>query len=253
MSGTLHEGESREVPGRDVVTVRNGNGSEAAIGRLDGWGGLLLHRVNGRAIADAVGWCMPVSSLMALVVAIAAAQTVEPAGATIGAPAPAFSNTAANGRIYSLDSLKGQWIVLEWYNPSCPFTRRDYESGAMPQRQRVWTSKGVVWLSVSTTARIERAAAFARSKDGAATAMLDDLEARTAIAYQARTTPHMFVIDPNGVLIYRGALDDRPEGDAASASTGRNFVDEALTSAMAGRAIDTPVTTPYGCAVHYAK
>jgi hypothetical protein len=123
----------------------------------------------------------------------------------------------------------------------------------MPQRQRAWTSKGVVWLSVSTTARIERAAAFARSKGGAATALLDDLEAKTAMAYQAKTTPHMFVIDPKGVLIYKGAFDDRPETDRVSVPEGRNFVDDALTSAMANRPVETPVTTPYGCAVHYAQ
>lgn len=196
---------------------------------------------------------MPVMSLIALGLAIATAQTVDPTGPTIGAAAPAFSNSGANGQTYSLESLKGKWIVLEWYNPSCPFTRRHYDSGAMPQRQRAWTSKGVVWLSVSTTARIERAAAFARSKGAAATALLDDLEAKTAMAYQAKTTPHMFVIDPKGVLIYKGAFDDRPETDRVSVPEGRNFVDDALTSAMANRPVETPVTTPYGCAVHYAQ
>ena len=196
---------------------------------------------------------MPVIALIALVLAIATAQTVDSTGPTIGATAPAFSNSGANGQTYSLGSLKGKWIVLEWYNPSCPFTRRHYDSGAIPQRQRAWTSKGVVWLSVSTTARIERAAAFARSKGGAATALLDDLEAKTAMAYQAKTTPHMFVIDPKGVLIYKGAFDDRPETDRVSVPEGRNFVDDALTSAMANRPVETPVTTPYGCAVHYAQ
>lgn len=196
---------------------------------------------------------MPVMSLIALGLAIATAQTVGPTGPTIGATAPAFSNSGANGQTYSLESLKGKWIVLEWYNPSCPSTRRHYDSGAMPQRQRAWTSKGVVWLSVSTTARIERAAAFARSKGGAATALLDDLEAKTAMAYQAKTTPHMFVIDPKGVLIYQGAFDDRPETDRVSVPEGRNFVDDGLTSAMANRPVETPVTTPYGCAVHDAQ
>ena len=195
---------------------------------------------------------MPLTSLIALVVVIATAQTVAATGPTIGARAPAFTNSGADGKTYSLESLRGKWIVLEWYNPSCPFTRQHYDSGAMPQRQRAWTSKGVVWLSVSTTARIERAAAFARSKGSAATAILDDLEANTAIAYQAKTTPHMFVIDSKGVLIYEGAFDDRPDSDRASSSEGRNFVDDALTSAMAGRPVETPVTTPSGCAVHYA-
>jgi hypothetical protein len=114
--------------------------------------------------------------------------------------------------------------------------------------QREWTAKGVVWLSVSSTARLERAAAFARSKQGAATTVLDDTGAATARAYRAKTTPHMFVIDPNGVLIYRGALDDRP--DAPAPGGGRNFLSDALTQAMAGRSVQTPVTTPYGFAVN---
>ena len=196
---------------------------------------------------------MQVMSWIALVLAIATAQPVGSAGPTVGAAAPAFSNVGADGHTYSLESLKGKWIVLEWYSPSCPFTRAHYDSGAMPQRQRVWTSKGVVWLSISTSARIERATAFARSTGGAATALLDDLEAKTAMAYQAKTTPHMFVIDPKGVLIYQGAFDDRPESDRVSAPERRNFVDDALSSAMAGRPVETPVTRPYGCAVHYAQ
>ena len=192
---------------------------------------------------------MHVIPAIVLLLAIGAAQRDDSSPPAIGSRAPAFSNAGANGQTYSLDTLQGKWIVLEWYNPSCPFTRQHYDNGAMPQRQRAWTSKGVVWLSVSTAARIERAEAFARSKGAAATAMLEDLEAKTARAYQARTTPHMFIIDPRGVLIYKGAFEERPEGRGASP---RNFVDDALTSAMAGRPVETPVTTPYGCAVHYA-
>lgn len=195
---------------------------------------------------------MTAASLAAFVVAVAMAQSADSARPEVGTKAPAFANVGADGKTYSLEALKGRWIVLEWYNPSCPSTRRHYESGAIPQRQRAWTSKGVIWLSISTTARIERAAAFARSQRGAATALLDDLETKTALAFRAKTTPHVFVIDPKGVLIYKGAFDDRREGVGSSAA-GRNFVDDALTSAMAGRPVETPVTTPYGCAVHYGQ
>jgi peroxiredoxin len=183
---------------------------------------------------------------------LAIAQSAE-SGPAIGAAAPAFSNKGADGRTYSLDSLQGKWVVLEWYNPSCPYTRRHYDNGALPTLQGEWTANGVVWLSVSTTARLERAAAFARLKQGAATAVLDDTEAATARAYAAKTTPHMFVIDPKGVLIYKGALDDRPDPDATAATGGRNFVSEALTQAMAGRAVETPITAPYGCGVNYDR
>jgi peroxiredoxin len=178
-------------------------------------------------------------------------QAADSSGPAIGAAAPAFSNRGADGRTYALDALKGKWIVLEWYNPSCPFTRGHYDNGALPTLQRWWTARGVVWLSVSTTARLERAAAFARSKQGAATTVLDDTEAATARTYRAKTTPHMFVIDPKGVLIYKGALDDRPRPDTSASSGGRNFVSDALTQAMAGRSVATPVTTPYGCPVNY--
>ena len=183
--------------------------------------------------------------------ALALIQPGDANGPAVGAAAPTFSNTGADGRTYSLDALKGQWIVLEWYNPSCPYTRRHYDNGALPALQREWTARGVVWLSVSTTARLERAAAFARSKQGAATAVLDDMETTMARAYRAKTTPHMFVIDPSGVLVYKGALDDRPEPDVKLSSGGRNFVSDALTQAMIGRSVETPVTTPYGCAVNY--
>jgi peroxiredoxin len=194
---------------------------------------------------------MLVSLLLAL--SIGATQEANSAGPKVGATAPAFSNVDANGRTHTFEARKGKWVVLEWYNPSCPSTRQRYESGAIPRRQRDWTSKGVVWFSISTTARIERAAAFARSHGGAATAMLNDFDAKTAMAYQAKTTPHMFVIDPKGVVIYMGAFDDRPERERASTSEGRNFVDEALTSAMAGRPVETPVTTPFGCSVQYQR
>jgi peroxiredoxin len=189
--------------------------------------------------------------LTAFWLTLAIIQPADSSGPAIGAPAPAFSNRGADDRTYSLDGLKGKWIVLEWYNPSCPFTRGHYDNGALPTLQRWWTARGVVWLSVSTTARLERAAAFARSKQGGATTVLDDTEAATARAYRAKTTPHMFVIDPKGVLVYKGALDDGPQPDASVSAGGRNFVSDALTQAMAGRSVETPVTTPSGCAVNY--
>jgi peroxiredoxin len=183
--------------------------------------------------------------------ALALIQPSNANGPVVGATAPAFSNIGADGRTYSLAALKGKWIVLEWYNPSCPYTRRHYDNNALPTLQREWTARGVVWLSVSTTARLERAAAFARSKQGAATAVVDDMEAKMARAYRAKTTPHMFVIDPSGVLVYEGALDERPELEVKVLSGVRNFVSDALTQAMMGRSVETPVTTPYGCAVNY--
>ena len=171
--------------------------------------------------------------------------------AQIGERAPAFSNVGADGKTYSLDTLKGKWVVLEWYNPGCPYTQKHYGSGNMPRLQREWTGKGVVWLAVSTTAPAEKAVAYAKANGAMPTAILMDLQATTAKAYQAKTSPHMFVINPDGVLVYNGAIDDKPTPDPEDIPGAKNLVSTALTEGMAGKAISTPTTRPYGCVVKY--
>jgi peroxiredoxin len=173
------------------------------------------------------------------------------AAARVGERAPAFSNVGTDGKTYSLDALKGKWVVLEWYNPGCPYTQKHYGSGNIPRLQKEWTGKGVVWLTVSTSAPAEKATAYAKAANAAATAILLDLQATTAMAYAAKTSPHMFVIDPNGVLVYNGAIDDIPSPDPADLAKAKNYVSAALTEGMAGRPITTPTSRPYGCTVKY--
>jgi peroxiredoxin len=184
-----------------------------------------------------------------LTAAVAQPGPARPAP-TVGRPAPGFSIAGIDGKTYSLESFRGKWVVLEWYNPSCPHTRKHYESGNLPRLQREWTTRGVVWLMVSTNVRRERAAEFVRRQHVAATAILMDPDAATARAYRARTSPHMFVIDPGGVLVYDGAMDDSPTSEGADVSRARNLVVAALTDGMAGRPIATPTSQPYGCGVN---
>ena len=192
---------------------------------------------------------------MRLLIAVAyfAAAVIQPAQLAptlaVGATAPEFSNESTDRRTYSLSAFRGKWVVLEWYNPSCPFTRRHYEGGNLPRLQREWTKRGVVWLTVSTTVRAERAAEFARRQLAAATAILMDLDGATARAYHAKTSPHVFVINPSGVLVYNGALDDSPDSDGSGRPPVRNFVSAALADGMAGRPIATATSEPYGCTV----
>lgn len=183
---------------------------------------------------------------------LVAALAPPPAAATnVGEKAPAFTNVTADGKSYDLASLKGKWVVLEWYNPGCPFVRKHYESGNMPKLQQEWTGKGVVWLSVATTTPAAEAADYAKSKMGAASGILLDSQAATSIAFGAKTTPHMYVIDPEGVVVYSGAIDDNSSPDAREIPASKNYVAAALTEGMAGKKITTSATRPYGCGVKF--
>src|SRR5207249_348533 len=126
--------------------------------------------------------------------------------AKVGEPAPKFSNVDTTGKTIALDNLKGRWVVLEWHNPRCEFTQKHYDSGNMPKLQKEWTAKGVVWLTVvSPGVPTDHVDAYLKSKGGVPTAVLLDTAAATAMAYSAKTSPQMFVIDPKGTLVYNGA------------------------------------------------
>jgi peroxiredoxin len=185
--------------------------------------------------------------------AFALAATVGlSASARVGEPAPNFSNVDTNGRTHTLGELKGKWVVLEWHNPGCEFTQKHYNSGNMPRLQKEWTAKGVVWLTVaSPSVRADRAMSLVNAKGGAQTAVLLDADAATAKAYEAKTSPQMFVIDPKGVVVYNGAIDDKPTPNVEDVAGAKNYVAAALTEAMAGRPVTTPTSRPYGCAVSY--
>jgi len=192
-------------------------------------------------------------SLMALAAAPAAAWA-----AAVGQPAPAFSATDTAGRTISLADFKGRHVVLEWVNPGCPYVRKHYESGNLPATQKQATAQGVVWLAVNSTASEHgdylppgQLAAWMKARGAVPTATLMDEDGQLGRAYGARTTPHMYVIDPKGVLVYAGAIDSKPTANPADIASATNHVTAALADTLAGRAVATPVTRPYGCAVKY--
>jgi peroxiredoxin len=195
---------------------------------------------------------------------VAAALVITPgaavAAAAVGQQAPAFSATDTAGKTVSLADFQGRHVVLEWVNPGCPYVRKHYGSGNMPATQKQATAKGVVWLAVNSTASEHgdylspgQMAAWMKSQGAAASATLMDEEGKVGRAYGARTTPHMYVIDPKGVLIYAGAIDSKPSADPADIPSATNHVNAALADALAGRAVATPATRPYGCSVKYGS
>jgi peroxiredoxin len=188
-----------------------------------------------------------------------AASTAAMAAASVGAAAPDFQLKDAAGKLVKLADFKGRHVVLEWTNPGCPFVVKHYGSQNMQGLQKEFTAKNVVWLSISSTAKghsdyLEPAALGAKYKDwgSAPSALLMDDAGTVGTAYGARTTPHMFVIDPGGKLVYAGGIDDKRSADPADMKTAKNHVRTALGESMAGKPVSTPTATPYGCSVKYA-
>ncbi|HEY9508349.1 MAG TPA: thioredoxin family protein [Verrucomicrobiae bacterium] len=179
------------------------------------------------------------------------------AAAEIGKPAPGFTGTDINGKTHQLSDYQGKVVVLESYNSDCPFSANHYHSGAMQDLQKEMTAKGVVWLLVDSVnsnnfsyRTPEKARAEWQEKKINATAWLDDSSGTIAKAYGMKTTPHMFVIDKKGTLVYDGAIDDRPRPNG-DPRTARNYVREAVEKTLAGEKVEVAETKPYGCAVKY--
>jgi len=181
------------------------------------------------------------------------------AQAVAGRPAPPFTLKDSNGARRSLSDSKGKYVVLEWVNHDCPFVGKHYGSGNMQKLQKAYAAKGVVWFSVNSSGPGQQghvdgpgANALTKQKGAAPTAVLLDPDGKVGKAYGAKTTPHMFVIDPEGTVVYAGGIDDKPSTDQADVATARNFVAAALDSALAGKAVTTAAAPPYGCGVKYA-
>jgi peroxiredoxin len=181
-------------------------------------------------------------------------------GARVGAPAPAFKATDSLGKTEALDQFHGKYVVLEWHNQGCPYTRKHYVSGNMQTLQKEWTAKGVVWFTVISSAPSEQGYVtpaqendYVAKMHAAPTAVLLDTFGMVGRLYNAKTTPEMYVINPTGKLIYEGAIDDRPTPDPDDVHGAHNYVSDALTEAMAGKAVATPYTRPYGCSVKYTN
>jgi peroxiredoxin len=188
-------------------------------------------------------------------VALAASSYAAPG---VGKPAPDFSLADLSGKQHELSDYKGKYVVLEWVNFGCPFVKKHYGSQNMQKLQKEFVDKGVVWLSICSSAPGKQgnespdAAAKGISKFGwAASAYLVDQDGKVGKLYQAKTTPDMFVVDPKGTLIYAGAIDDKPTPNPATVNGANNYVKAALTEATAGKAVSVPSTKPYGCAVKY--
>jgi peroxiredoxin len=192
--------------------------------------------------------------------ALALAAGTAFASATVGQPAPAFTAVDTAGKTVSLADFKGRHVVLEWVNPGCPYVVKHYSSGNMQGTQREAAAKGVVWLSVNSTAADARdflkpaeMAAWMQQQKAVATATLMDADGKVGRAFGARTTPHMYVIDPAGKLVYAGAIDSIPSGRVADIANATNHVKVALAESLAGKPVSTPVTRPYGCSVKYSS
>jgi peroxiredoxin len=191
--------------------------------------------------------------------ALVAASSAPAAVAVVGQPAPAFTLADSNGKSHSLADFEGKVVVLEWWNPECPFVGKHYGSGNMQKLQKEWTAMGVVWLAVSSSAAGQpghvdgaKANALVKEKGAASTAVLLDHDGKVGRAYGAKTTPHMFVIDGKGTLVYAGGIDDKPSTDQADIATAKNHVAAALAEVTVGKPVTTSSTQPYGCGVKYA-
>lgn len=172
--------------------------------------------------------------------------------------APGFTLTDAYGKPHSLSDYRGKYVILEWVNFECPFVGKHYGSGAMQELQRTMTAKGVVWLSICSSAPGEQgyytgSALTERMKQEkiASTAYLVDAEGTVGRLYGAKTTPHMFVIDPKGTLIYAGGIDNIPSTDRADIARATNYVKEVMEAALNGKPLPVKVTRSYGCSVKY--
>ncbi|MBX3721658.1 MAG: thioredoxin family protein [Turneriella sp.] len=193
------------------------------------------------------------------VLAVVTTVGFQLAAVDTGAPAPAFTNVKdINGKSHNLADYKGKTVVLEWVNYDCPFVKKHYSSNNMQDLQRKYTAKGIVWLSVNSSApgkegnySIAEWKQKSAERKVAANAILLDPSGKTGKAYGAKTTPHMYIIDGAGVLQYQGAIDSTRSTDAADIKTSQNYVSSALDELAAGKPVSVKETKAYGCSVKY--
>ena len=199
----------------------------------------------------------------ALAAGLAAAVTLSPAvqaAPAIGVPAPEFSGRTTSGETISLSGLRGKTVILEWTNHECPYVGKHYGTGNMQSLQKESTGDGVVWLSIISSApgrqgyvEADEADRLTEERDAAPTHVILDPEGSIGKLYGARTTPHMYVIDVDGMLRYMGGIDDRPTARHSDVAGAKNFVRAALTDMRAGREVSTPIARAYGCSVKYGS
>lgn len=199
-----------------------------------------------------------VSALSVALVACSPDAAEALADLPVGKPAPDFRVNDTNGRAVSLSEFRGKTVVLEWSNPECPTVKKHYESGNMQKTQAEAAAGGVVWLTINSSAEGEQgymtpaqAKAFTAAQPSRRTAYLLDPKGEVGRAYGAKATPHMYIVNSGGALVYRGAIDDKPTQDKADIVGARNHVLAALSELKAGKPVSVPMSRAYGCNVKY--
>src|SRR5438105_7094456 len=176
----------------------------------------------------------------------------------VGSAAPDFSAPDTNGKTRSLSEYKGKYVVLEWFNPECPFVKKHYGGGNMQKLQEDYTSKGVVWLTIDSNApgtegnlTPEQAQKVANAWKTKQTALLLDPEGKAGRAYGSKNTPNMVIINPEGKIVYEGAIDSKATPNPGDIPSSTNYVKVALDESLSGKPVSNPTTKPYGCSVKY--
>lgn len=194
----------------------------------------------------------------AVTVGFLAAASGAMANAELNKPAPAFNAVGADDKPLKLDAYKGKTVVLEWTNHECPFVKKHYESGNIPNLQKDAAGKGVVWLQVLSSApgkqgHVDGATAqkLNASRNAAPTATVLDPDGKIGKMYGAQTTPHIFIVNAAGQLVYKGGIDSIPSASKDDLAKAENYVTSALTAISAGKPVAKANTKPYGCNVKY--
>ena len=199
------------------------------------------------------------TKLLTALLAIAASTALFAADSpAVGTTAPDFSLTDSKGKTQSVSQYKGKYVVLEWFNPECPFVKKHYGSGNMQKLQEEFTGKGIVWLTIDSNApglegnlTAEQANAKMAEWKTKQTALVLDPDGKAGRSYGAKNTPHMFVINPEGKIVYEGAIDSKATPNPADINSATNYVKLALDESLSGKAVSNANTKPYGCSVKY--
>ena len=199
------------------------------------------------------------TKLLTTVLTLAASTALFAADSpAVGTTAPDFSLTDSKGKTQTVSQYKGKYVVLEWFNPDCPFVKKHYGSGNMQKLQGEFTGKGIVWLTIDSNApglegylTAEQANAKMADWKTKQSALVLDPDGKAGRSYGAKNTPHMFVINPQGKIVYEGAIDSKATANPSDIASSTNYVKVALEESMGGKTVSTANTKPYGCSVKY--